>query len=387
MNDNIYFMALGGGQRVGASCYYIKLGLSNLILDCGLGIDQNILFEPNLYCLLTSPFIQSLSQLNQVYISHAHLDHVGYLPKLLKETPNTPVFMTEMTAFLSEYQIYDKNFINPYRKHTKERERIATQYLLENKVVYVSYMQTIDMQQYKVTFFPAGHIPGAMMMLFEYKNRKILYTGDFSVSATPLTDGFSLPDGIEIDTVIMCGLYAKRPSVKRYSDGLRRLVEQVIHLLQNGRNVYCRVQQLSKGVEFLKVLNERNKEENLNYNIFIEEEVFRIVKKMEQLSIPIITENNYLLGTCKEKQMHVIIGSKKIDLFPEYEKVKVDFTLHVNFDEMIQFIKRINPKKAVIVHCSEQDKDSGDTIEQRLMTDAQSRTQFIFAEEEERYII
>ena len=151
--------------------------------------------------------------------------------------------------------------------------------------------------------------------------------------------------------------------------------------------MYCRVQQLSKGVEFLKVLNERNKEENLNYNIFIEEEVFRIVKKMEQLSIPIITENNYLLGTCKEKQMHVIIGSKKIDLFPEYEKVKVDFTLHVNFDEMIQFIKRINPKKAVIVHCSEQDKDSGDTIEQRLMTDAQSRTQFIFAEEEERYII
>ena len=108
---------------------------------------------------------------------------------------------------------------------------------------------------------------------------------------------------------------------------------------------------------------------------------------MEQLSIPIITENNYLLGTCKEKQMHVIIGSKKIDLFPEYEKVKVDFTLHVNFDEMIQFIKRINPKKAVIVHRSEQDKDSGDTIEQRLMTDAQSRTQFIFAEEEERYII
>ncbi len=387
MNDNIYFMALGGGQRVGASCYYIKLGLSNLILDCGLGIDQNILFEPNLYCLLTSPFIQSLSQLSQIYISHAHLDHVGYLPKLLKETPNTPVFMTEMTAFLSEYQIYDKNFISPYRKNIKERERMATQYLLAKKAVYVSYMQTIDMQQYKVTFFPAGHIPGAMMMLFEYKNRKVLYTGDFSVNATPLTDGFNLPDGIEIDTVIMCGLYAKHPSVKRYSDSLDRLVEQVFRLLQNGKKVYCRVQQLSKGVEFLKVLNERNKEENLNYNIFIEEEVFRIVKKMEQLSIPIITENNYLLGTCKEKQMHMIIGNKKIDLFPEYEKVKVDFTLHVDFDGMVQFIKKINPKKVVIVHCSEQDKDSEDTIEQRLMTDAQSRTQVIFAEEKEIYTI
>lgn len=387
MNDNIYFMALGGGQRVGASCYYIKLGLSNLILDCGLGIDQNILFEPNLYCLLTSPFIQSLSQLSQIYISHAHLDHVGYLPKLLKETSNTPVFMTEMTAFLSEYQIYDKNFINPYRKNIKERERMATQYLLAKKAVYVSYMQTIDMKQYKVTFFPAGHIPGAMMMLFEYKNRKVLYTGDFSVNATPLTDGFNLPDGIEIDTVIMCGLYAKHPSVKRYSDSLDRLVEQVFRLLQNGKKVYCRVQQLSKGVEFLKVLNERNKEENLNYNIFIEEEVFRIVKKMEQLSIPIITENNYLLGTCKEKQMHMIIGNKKIDLFPEYEKVKVDFTLHVDFDGMVQFIKKINPKKVVIVHCSEQDKDSEDTIEQRLMTDAQSRTQVIFAEEKEIYTI
>ncbi len=58
----MYFMALGGGQRIGASCYYLKLGESNIILDAGTGLDsEGIIFEPNLYALKTSPFVTSLT--------------------------------------------------------------------------------------------------------------------------------------------------------------------------------------------------------------------------------------------------------------------------------------------------------------------------------------
>lgn len=46
MEQKIYFMPLGGGQRVGASCYYLRLGESNLILDAGIGIENGVIFEP-----------------------------------------------------------------------------------------------------------------------------------------------------------------------------------------------------------------------------------------------------------------------------------------------------------------------------------------------------
>lgn len=42
MNKDIYFMPLGGGQSVGASCYYLRLGESNIILDAGTGKKKGI---------------------------------------------------------------------------------------------------------------------------------------------------------------------------------------------------------------------------------------------------------------------------------------------------------------------------------------------------------
>lgn len=68
MEQKIYFMPLGGGQRVGASCYYLRLGESNLILDAGIGIENGVIFEPDTYSLITSPFLQSMGQIDHIYI-------------------------------------------------------------------------------------------------------------------------------------------------------------------------------------------------------------------------------------------------------------------------------------------------------------------------------
>ena len=176
MEQDIYFMPLGGGQRVGASCYYLRIGDTNIILDAGVGRENGMEFEPDFYTLVTSPFLQSMSQINQIYISHAHADHVGYLLKLMKHANRADVYMTEITKLLSEFQLYDKLYFNG-RNVKNEGARLAAKSLLE-KVATVSYMQKMDFGKYKVLFFPAGHIPGAMMILFDDGKRKILYTGD-----------------------------------------------------------------------------------------------------------------------------------------------------------------------------------------------------------------
>lgn len=79
MNNEIIFIPLGGGQRVGASCYYLRIGDANVILDAGTGIENGIEFTPDFHFLISSPFMQSMGQINQIFISHAHMDHVGYL--------------------------------------------------------------------------------------------------------------------------------------------------------------------------------------------------------------------------------------------------------------------------------------------------------------------
>ena len=55
MEQELYFMPLGGGQRVGASCYYLRIGGVNLILDAGTGIERGLVFEPICIPSLPSP--------------------------------------------------------------------------------------------------------------------------------------------------------------------------------------------------------------------------------------------------------------------------------------------------------------------------------------------
>jgi len=384
MNHDIFFMPLGGGQRVGASCYYLRLGRANIILDAGIGMEKGMIFEPDIHALLTSPYIQSLNQINQIYISHAHVDHVGYLIKLLKSANMPLAYMTEMTALLSGYQLYDRNYIQNGEKTINESERMAAQHIL-NRVISVSYMQTLTCVDYHVTFLPAGHIPGAMMLLFQYKNRKILYTGDYSLSKTPLTDGCMIPDNLmNIDTVILCGLHAKHPYYKRKKDSLYKTIEDIYYLVCVKKfSVLCRVQQLSKGIEFLKMLNERNSQE---VEIYLDDSIMPIVQKMEQLRIPVLEKHNHPFQNKLIAMPHILITAKsKSEEGFGYEEVKADFSLHEDFSEMVEFLEKINPRQAVLVHCASEYHAGDDSIEQVIMRNGNCRTQFLFAEEKEFY--
>ena len=207
-SQQIKFMALGGGQRVGASCYYMGLGNNHILLDCGIGYASGIKQNPVLNALLGVPGIYSLSQLSEIYISHAHLDHSGYLPEVLHQLPNTKIYMTELTRRLLRYQYSEENYqrlmhLNPY----------VVQYILEaleNRCCSINYAQKIPFKEYEVEFLSAGHIPGAMMTLFRYGGKNILYTGDYAVEESLLTGGCDWPRD-NIDLMVICGLHAKHP--------------------------------------------------------------------------------------------------------------------------------------------------------------------------------
>ena len=383
MKQDILFIPLGGGQRVGASCYYLNLEGANILLDAGTGMKDGLAFGPDFHFLLTSPYLQSMSQINQIFISHAHMDHIGYLLNLMSKTEHASVYMTEITRVLAEYQLYDRAFIG--NREGEEESRLAARSLLE-KVAPVSYMQTIDFGKYKATFFPAGHIPGAMMVLFQAGRRKILYTGDYSLNSTLLTQGCMLPENLDIDTVIMCGLHAKHPDYSRKANALYKEVGYILRCVEmDGQSVRCSISQLSKGMEFLKAVNEWNQ---ARVPVYLDSTILHMIEKMEQLSVPILNQNNRPMGSTLPGMPHIYITVRPDHSHVSsgiYRDIRVDFSLHEDFSEMKDFIKKVNPRQVVMVHCGKPAAETDRSIEQEIMMDSESRAQFIFAEENEIY--
>ena len=93
---------LGGTGTVTGSRYLLSIGNFRLLFDCGLFQGLKELRLRN-----WDEFPVDASTINAVVISHAHIDHTGYLPKLVKEGFNGTIYCTEPTADLMEIMLLD----------------------------------------------------------------------------------------------------------------------------------------------------------------------------------------------------------------------------------------------------------------------------------------
>lgn len=393
---DIMFMAIGAAQTVGNSCYFLRIGDESVLLDCGAKRVDGANRGPALDVLLRTGLIEQLSQLNSIVISHAHMDHVGYLPYLLTHTKNTPIYMTPATRLLMEYQLFDRQ-VSSVMGYTLEQCILQEQ--LAGRIQEVTFLQTIQNRRggVKYRFLTAGHIPGAMMTLLHYRGRTVLYTGDYSLVDTALTSACMLPQE-PIDVLIICGTHAKHPEAKSGGTTLLSRVRQIQHIVRAGRSVRCEFNQLSKGVEVLKALNVHRTLQEEMLPIYISPLLWRLVEKLEAAGMTLLGPGNYLddgqprqnpyirLTTPGESVRDKMVYNAKTGFIASATgqtfcevKCPADFTLHDSFDEMTAFIKAVNPRLAIVVH-SPGVASQSTTVEQVLMHDSDSKTQFIFPE-------
>ena len=360
MGDKIIFMPLGGAQEVGASCYFLKLGADNFLLDCGCGLTRGIRFAPQFPALLETPYLQDLHQISHVFISHAHVDHSAALPDFLELNERAAVYMTDLTQEILSAQLEER--------FDQIRQNIST----------VAFMQKIPSPSMELSFHQAGHIPGAMMTLIKFRGTNILYTGDYSTFPTQLVGAAMLPTE-PIDILILCGLHARHPFYRNFgqADGaLRKILHRIYHALRRYRTVYCRVTQISKGVELIKLINKFLP----NAEIFIDERVMKIVRRFENLHIPIMNEHDRPLIFFPQRP-GVILSTAPPPVNSNMEIVNGDFSLHDDFAATVEFVRRVNPKICVVVHSPpDQRFNAGTTLEQVLINDPDSRTSFVFPE-------
>jgi metallo-beta-lactamase family protein len=196
MNVTVKF--LGGAGAVTGSKYLVDLGNYEFLVDCGLFQGPKELRERN-----WDDFPMALNQLEAVVLTHAHLDHIGYLPKLVKQGFKGPIYCTEATAELAKILLLDSGKLQEEeaefaRKKGYSRHEIPQPlYTMEDaEAVFPLFVpQPFDKPTsihpgVDLTYFHAGHILGAAIVKIVIKGdsqtKRLIFSGDLGRFNDPL---------------------------------------------------------------------------------------------------------------------------------------------------------------------------------------------------------
>jgi len=116
-------------------------------------------------------------KIDAIFISHSHYDHVSGLKELIKMYPDVPILCSRITLDL--YLLRDSNFLK--QEVHEEIEEEEYQNVIKN-VIYVENGTKLKFKENKcyLSFYHAGHMPGALMLLAKVKDFRFLYTGDYT---------------------------------------------------------------------------------------------------------------------------------------------------------------------------------------------------------------
>ena len=204
---------LGAAQNVTGSKHLIQVGNYNLLLDCGLY--QGRRDESN---KLNSTLPFDATTINAVILSHAHLDHCGTLPILVKNGFTGKIYCTPATAEIAKYILLDSAEIQKqdseyFNRHvTTPAEQIVPIYTEDDVQQAVEYFQPTDYfrlsnqwtqlnENIRFKFYDAGHILGSAITLIEINEngqaKTLAFTGDMGRDSSPI---LRAPEYIAEDT-------------------------------------------------------------------------------------------------------------------------------------------------------------------------------------------
>lgn len=206
------FLNLTRQVEIGANCYALEIGGKRIVLDSGLHPAQEGTDAlPNLPLLADD-------SVDAILLSHAHQDHIGSLPVLMRRQPRAHVFATEATRQISEVMLH--NSVNVMLR-IREDFGITDYPLFTHREVDTGMRrwQSVPLQQrwgldgerlsesesapISFEFFDAGHILGSVGTLIRAEDRTVFYTGDVNFNDQTISLAASFPEDTPIDVLII----------------------------------------------------------------------------------------------------------------------------------------------------------------------------------------
>jgi len=244
---------LGGSRQVGRSAILVKTRESQILLDCGInpGSRRPIQSYPRLD---VEEF--DITNLDAVVITHAHLDHCGFLPYLYKYGYSGPVYCSEPTA--NVMTLLQSDYIDVTRKEGNVPP-YSPEDILEVilHTIPLSYGEVTDVSpDVRLTLHNAGHILGSSLVHLHIGKglHNIVYTGDFKYGPTALLQPAStyFP---RVETLIMEATYGSPDNVSPSRDETdAEFVDIANNILKKGK-VLMPVPAVGRSQEILMVIN------------------------------------------------------------------------------------------------------------------------------------
>ena len=168
VNQSVKIIPLGGLEQIGMNITAFEYEDSIIVVDCGLSFPDDEMLGIDLVIPDVTYLKDNIHKVKGFVITHAHEDHIGGLPYVLKEI-NVPVYATKLTIGIIENKLKEHNLL----KSTKR------------KVIH--YGQSVNLGCFRVEFIRTNHsIADAAALAIHTPAGVIVHTGDFKIDYTPV---------------------------------------------------------------------------------------------------------------------------------------------------------------------------------------------------------
>lgn len=215
---------LGGAQSVTGAEYLLESGGTAILIDCGLAQGGRYAEETN-----WAPFHYEPKTLAAVLITHAHIDHTGRIPKLVRDGFEGSIVSTPPTRDFAEALLLDSEHILSVEAEEKNKPVLYTADDVMRAVERwrgVRYHEPFTIGPFRIEFFDAGHILGSSSIMVTAEGKRVVFSGDLGNSPAPfIRPREPLP---EADYALIESVYGGRvhTSLDSRRDTLEDLIEE-----------------------------------------------------------------------------------------------------------------------------------------------------------------
>lgn len=272
---------LGGVRTVTGTCLHISVNNIQILVDCGMyqGEDAD---ETN-----RKPFPFNPSDIDCLFLTHAHIDHSGIIPKLVKDGFKGKIISTSATADLAEIMLYDSAEIQEKDAEWLTKKALRKGIDTAFKPLYTgedvrAAMSLFEKKSYGTTehlgsgikyrFIDAGHILGSGTLEMWYQDspveKRIVFSGDIGKKGNPIINDPQHVDAA--DYIVMESTYGNRMH-KSMKESIDELIEAIKITFKRGGNVLIPAFAVGRTQDILYILNKAVREGRLNSpNVYVD---------------------------------------------------------------------------------------------------------------------